>query len=450
MLTNSSNIRRLIFVFLITIAALSFTTETYAAKSEPDNAALLYYQALLAGPDFDNVLIGEVLSGAEPNESVKKYVQSCDEEINLTESAAKIHQCNWGVSYFQPKMYHLSLLLCVKAIILASDGKYEAALDECITVQRLASHIENYKTIAAYSLSFQIRSTSFKCIQRILGSMPPDEDILIWLQAQISMQCRDISFSEAMENERDIAIEYLKTDPEPIEIWKLQAAILLGLPYDEKQVTGIDPTFTEDFQEMKKMQGLPDDELKNAMQERYGGRMDIDDEDIKEFRDMFDYTDERKKEVQELLTKPDEEILEQARRSYDRFLYSFIRIIENEIPYQQRVSNLEKITKQIYNNAFDPLDILYGLFNPSCFLDEYKYWIRHKAYLNIMKSALEIYTVKAKTDKLPEKMPEYLPKDPLCGQDFLYEITSEGFTLKSSVDMNTRDNIHLEFKVTDK
>ena len=285
------------------------------------------------------------------------------------------------------------------------------------------------------------------CIQRILGLMPPDEEILTWLQAQLSMQNKEISFLEVIKDELIPATELIEIDPEPIEIWKVEVAIFLDLPYDEKQATGIDPTFIEDFHEMKKMQALPDEELKNVMQERAGERMDIGDEDIKEFRDMFNYTDETKKEVQELLTKPDEEILEQVRRSYDRFLYSFIRIIENEIPYQQRINKLEMITNQIFNNFYDPMDILDSIFNPSRFLDEYKYWIRHKAYFNIMKSSIEIYLVKVQTGKLPEKLPEYLPKDPLNGQDFIYEISNEGFTLRSSVNMNTRNNIYLEFKI---
>ncbi|MBN1185467.1 MAG: hypothetical protein JXB49_24490 [Bacteroidales bacterium] len=457
MIINLSNRRRLVFVFLITVV-LSFSTDIYAAKSEPDNAALLYYQALLVGPDFDYMLIDNALREAEPNEAVRKYIQSCDEKINLAESAAKISQCDWGVLntqrvYMLGDLNRLSRLISVKAIILALDGKYKEALEKCIAIQRIANHVNNYNTSPAHSISIDIISLSFMRIQRILGLMPPDEEILTWLQAQLSMQNKEISFLEVIKDHLNPANELIEIDPEPIEIWKLQVAIFLGLPYDEKQATGINPAIIEDledFHEMKKMEDLSDEELKNAMQERVGGR--IDDEDIKEFRDMFDYTDETKKEVQELLTKPEEEIIEQARRSCDRFLYSFIRIIENEIPYQQRVSKLEEITNQTFNNIYDPLDILDNIFLPSLsgFLSEYEYWIRYKAYLNIMKSALEIYLVKAQTGELPKKLPEYLPKDPLCDQNFIYEITSEGFALKSSVDMNTKNNIHLEFKVANK
>ncbi len=444
--------KNMICYFLIYLFVISYNMEIYASQQVSGNAALLYYQALLIKPGFDFMLITSGLNGVEPNEAVRKYIQSCGEKINLAESASKISQCNWGVLnsqrvYMLGDLDHLSRLISVKAILLASDGKYKEAIETCITIQRLANHVNNYNTLSAHSLSIKIINLSFMCIQRILGLMPPDEEILMWLQAQLSMQNKEISFLEVIKDELNPATELIEIETEQIEIWKLQVAIFLGLPYDEKQSKGTDSTFIEDFNEMKKMQALPDEELKNAMQERAGERMDINDEDIKEFRDMFDYTDETKKEVQELLTKSDEEILEQVRRSYDRFLYSFIRIIEDGIPYQQRVSKLEIITNQIFNNVFDPLDILDGIFNPSRFLDEYKYWIRHKAYFNIMKSSIEIYLVKVQTGRLPEKLPEYLPKDPLDGQDFIYEISNEGFTLKSSVDMNTRNNIHLEFKI---
>lgn len=451
MIIQSYSRKRLLYLNLLMVPILLFNIDTYASQSEPDNAALLYYQALLIQPDYDYILIDEVLRGAEPNEAVRKDIQSCDEKINLIESAANISKCDWGVLNSQPGyMYgdlnRLSCLISAKAIILASDGKYKEAIETCITIQRLAIHVSNYNTFTAHSLSIKIINLSFMCIQRILGLMPPDEEILTRLQAQLSMQNKEISFLEVIKDELNPAAELIEIDPELFEEWKLQIAIFLDLPYDEKKATGVNSTFIEDFQEMKKMQGLTDEELKKAMQERIGGSIDINDEDIKEFRDMFDYTDETKKEVQELLTKPDGEILQQIRRSYDRFLYSFIRIIENEIPYQQRINKLEMITNQIFNNFYDPMDILDSIFNPSRFLDEYKYWIRHKAYFNIMKSSIEIYLVKAQTGKLPEKLPEYLPKDPLNGQDFIYEISNKGFTLKSSVDMNTRNNIYLEFK----
>ena len=60
----------------------------------------------------------------------------------------------------------------------------------------------------------------------------------------------------------------------------------------------------------------------------------------------------------------------------------------------------------------------------------YQKQVSYQACVNGIKAAVEIYLIVAKTGKLPEKLPDYLPKDPFTGQDFLYEITDEGFTLR--------------------
>ena len=185
------------------------------------------------------------------------------------------------------------------------------------------------------------------------------------------------------------------------------------------------------------------------MQEKNGDRFEISDEVIKEFRDMFNYTDKPKKELQDLLTKSNEELLEDACQSYDKFLYSVIRIIGSELPYDQKYKEIERLGNQMGREIFD-IGTIITKISYSNFDDVYRIQVRYKTHLNIMKAAIEIYLVKAKTGKLPETLPEYLPKDPLCGREFLYEITNEVFSLKSSVDMNTRDNIHFEFKVSGK
>ena len=56
--------------------------------------------------------------------------------------------------------------------------------------------------------------------------------------------------------------------------------------------------------------------------------------------------------------------------------------------------------------------------------------VSHQTWVNSIKAAVEICLVAAKTGRLPEKLPDYLPRDPFTGRDFLYEITDEGFTLR--------------------
>jgi len=73
---------------------------------------------------------------------------------------------------------------------------------------------------------------------------------------------------------------------------------------------------------------------------------------------------------------------------------------------------------------------------------------QHKACVNGTKAAVEVYLVLAKTGKLPDKLPDYLPKDPFTGRDFGYEKTDEGFALRcQDEEFLTRKKKQLEFKV---
>jgi len=251
------------------------------------------------------------------------------------------------------------------------------------------------------------------------------------------------------ENDCDRAIEQLKINPKPIHAWKVQVSIILGLPYDENLTIDMLPGQIEDFQETKKLLSMSKEELQDALSKKTGRTVNMSDKEFKDFREPFSYTEETKKKIQELLAKSDEQLLEHARQSYNKFLYPVIRIIESELPYNQKINEIQRIDDQMNQNSFNTA-ILISLMSNSNFVDIYKMQVRYNAHFNIMKSALEIYLIKVQTGKLPEKLPDYLPKDPMNGQDFIYQLISDGFVLKSSVDLDTKNNVHLELKVSEK
>ena len=78
----------------------------------------------------------------------------------------------------------------------------------------------------------------------------------------------------------------------------------------------------------------------------------------------------------------------------------------------------------------------------------YPFLIGHQAHTNGIKAAVEVYLTLAKTERLPEKLPDFLPKDPFTGRDFVYETTDEGFALRcQGEEFLRRKNRFLEFKV---
>jgi len=74
--------------------------------------------------------------------------------------------------------------------------------------------------------------------------------------------------------------------------------------------------------------------------------------------------------------------------------------------------------------------------------------IRSGTDSNAVKTAIEIYLIKAKTDKLPDALPAGLPGDLFSGKDFEYEKTKDGFVLRCQGKDFLKDKIHqYEFKV---
>jgi hypothetical protein len=73
---------------------------------------------------------------------------------------------------------------------------------------------------------------------------------------------------------------------------------------------------------------------------------------------------------------------------------------------------------------------------------------RFKTHNNAIKTAIELYLIKAKTGKLPDELPSGLPKDLFSGKDFEYEKTADGFILRcQGKDLGKDETYEYEFKV---
>ena len=104
------------------------------------------------------------------------------------------------------------------------------------------------------------------------------------------------------------------------------------------------------------------------------------------------------------------------------------------------------------DDATDP--VVKGFISPSGMnmkklIDRsYSLQVEHAAQVNGTKTAVEIFLIRAKTGRLPEKLPDHLPKDPFTDRDFVYEITDEGFALRcQGKEFLTRKKSRLEFRV---
>lgn len=373
---DNHNFRNLIYSSFAIILFSTLGANATVSLPAPNNAALLYYQAMLLCPEFDDetfISFDRVLDGNDPDEKVREYLNLRDtrKAISLAEAASKILDCSWGIMRSQGndllvEWRNLAYLLEVDARTLAFDGQYLAALERCLSIRRFARHF-NDEGVLGYAVSIPIESHSLmSCGRYILGLMPPDRDTLIWLQSQISVvQGPPPPYGRALEIELSDYLQWLSDDPNTIE-WLRQ---------------------------------------KNSEK--------IEDEDIR----------------QGIIALTDKEVLELIDESNNKFLSIINRIVGIDMPYQLKYSELRKLQEELINPPIiDPYYHLWIIL-PRNLTEQHDIYVQGITVFNATRAAIEIYLVKAETGQLPETLPADLPKDPFSGQDFGYIVTDDGFSL---------------------
>lgn len=378
---------------------------------DPDNAALLYFQAFLLRPETtlaQMIARDDVLRGAEPNQTVRAGLSRYEEAIDLAVAASERPSCRWGVPYSQgygarlpqtPQIRDLTLWMGASARTIAADGDHRTAFQRCLTLRRFAGHVGD-DTMLLYVVSLPVDAIALTAIQHILGTTPPDADTLTWLQSQFAtIPGVARSPARALEVDLEMAVQSLRTDPETLTLAREGLVAAVGA------------------------------------EEAWG------------------------------LT--DEEVLAMIRKPCDDFLSATLRLVDSDMPYEETYRQIKAMQLAVEDEVRDDPVTGMLLFWPQCVLKIHQVQVRHKAHLNAVKAALEIYRIAAETKQLPETLPSFLPKDPYSREDFEYETTEDGFILRcrgrdidvgslipgcSWVDEGTdciADKIHeYEFKVT--
>lgn len=372
---------RLIVHAWFPIVLLMLTVTNRAFSHNADNAALVYYQALLLHPEASDtppyVVLEKVLHGSAPDPTVRSYLDASLETIQMTMTAAEMSHSAWGVALtpwgtmptslanLTDQLRRLVILLDVDARTNIADQEYHITIERCLGIRRLASHMAE-ETSLWYPVSLQFQTSAFKCIQSVLGHMSSDGDQLIWLQGQLSVQGPPPLPGRTMEIALRDALEFLHRHPESIETWRNNAL---------KQVeTGADTS----------------------------GWLKLADADL----------------------------LEEAKGSYDRFMASANRVLGGDMPYDQKYRGLQELSEDLANHATagDPAGLVQFLVPDVSEL--YNAYVLRMAHYNAIRAAIEVYLVMAGTGQFPDGLPDGLAKDPYSGLTFRYERTGDGFVLR--------------------
>ena len=339
------------------------------------------------------------MRGVDPNKTIRNYMKKCRDAIELANAASKLPICDWGIMYSQglacrlPQLVEIrrfTRILCTDALILASDGNFHAAFESCLMTRRFAYQVGD-DAYLLYCVSQATDNQALRCIQILLGYTKLDIDTLTWLKTQLVIEGGfPTSPIKALKIDFEMALQSLRTNAELLE--------------NTRQALG------------KK------NEIKSLM------------------REQTNQDDGNAIDMQRLT---DEELVILAGKPYATFLDSAIRVIESEMSYEKKRSEIQRLTeslqKKFYDDFGSKLEMLAhpeGLLRQSIVmacaeqvLRIYDVHVRYTSHFNALMTGIEVYLVQAKTGQLPERLPEGVPKDPFTGRDFTYKITEDGFEL---------------------
>jgi hypothetical protein len=379
---------------------LTLGASASALPPDPNNAALVYYNAYLLDPGPErpwSISLSKFVSGDGPlNKEVKLDLWIREHKIELIEIAAKMAKCDWGIQYSRgvyqsnhfSMMTQLANLLRADAQRLAIEGQYRAALERCLTIRRLGRHVGD-ETSFACSVARNLNRRSEMSIQRVLGIMPPDVDMLVWLKGRLSEEAGPfLSLDRALKMDFELALQSFRT----------HANILAA--------------------------------IRQELAEK------AEDENAK--RQAKDLTDG--------------ELIARARDAYTPFLDAARQVIYSGKSYNETYTRLkglrQELEKEHGNNPAAKQVIV------AC-ADEvpgsYSSQVFFAARSNALRAALEVYIEIARTGRVPFMPPDGLPRDPYSDKDFQYETTKDGFLFRCPAPDLTEGAIvrPFEFKVRD-
>jgi len=209
-------------LILTCISVILLTSISPAMAYPPDNAAVLYYKAFLIlqepGEDVKKMMADLRGGKIKPNDEIRQYLQDNRQVIELAETAAGVRDCDWGYDISKgfdvllpelSKIRTTAFLLTADAQTLAEQGDYKAALDNCLTIHKMARHVGD-RMLISYLVGNAMNALANKRIGDILSGMPDDLDTLTRLKNQIyDITSRSNSLKGAMSSEREVAFQQI-------------------------------------------------------------------------------------------------------------------------------------------------------------------------------------------------------------------------------------------------
>jgi len=380
---------------IITVLFLSTSSEVFAQAI--DNAALLYYQAFLLyeKPDgtMDKMLSDFRDGKIKANEIIEQHIEKNSRVVDLIVKAADIQNCNWGYDYSQGLEMTMPNLAQLRQIAYLIQ-------DEA----KLFSEQGNYRMALDRSLSMH-KMALHSANSALIGYLVA---IVLSRQANTSIQ-----------------------------------GILADMPEDLQTLDW----FRNQLAEIDNRPSLLKDAI-NVESNVLGTYMTK--EKFNEFLCNKDLVAEASllKIARERLHNADEQFFIRNRDYWQNHFAAVKAALD--MPYAQAFAELKRTEEKVKTDVTENPDATGAAILAAPFARIYSQHIAAKTFSNAIKAALEIYTIKARSGRLPEKLPAGLPKDLFSDKDFEYEKTNKGFVIRcQGKELNEGKINQYEFKVKD-
>lgn len=386
------SIRNRLFIGIVCFSLLMtlVTSPALAYPPDPDNAALLYYQGFLTLAELNEESrdrIMDVAKGeAAPDDKVREDISKCNGAIEFAEAAAQVPECNWGFRYSQEFDALMPQLAQARFLtyVLIADGRIRAADG-------------NYKGALE------------RCLVTCTFARHVGDDTLV--SYLVSLSVRNLGYKLIQD-----VLGQAGRDAELLRWFRAEFATSSIEVLSPARPLKIEMEIVTDLMQM---------------------------DNIEKLARILAESDDKK--IAEIVNTANEETIEKARRIYSECVKTGLTALSTPMQYEQAHSQLKKSASNLDPN--DPVSAATGAFIPSL-PRMLTLKTRAETNANAIKAAIEILLRRAKTRRLPDALPEGLPKDLFSGKDFRYEKTADGFILRCrGKDLDKNETYQYEFKV---
>ncbi len=213
---------------LIFSIILFFLTVPCVYAYPPDNAAVLYYKAAefydAADPEMADMLDDFRDGKIELNDEIRDFVDNNRLIIETVLDASEVKNCDWGMNPSQglnmlaPPMYNikkLSQLIATDAKILAEDGHYGPAIHRCMSLYKMARHI-NDRVLICYLVGIAVTGMTNNCLVNIISDMPQHTQNMTRLKNDlIEIDSIPLSIKPALLGEREAVLIFMTQEQIP-------------------------------------------------------------------------------------------------------------------------------------------------------------------------------------------------------------------------------------------